>query len=619
MTRYERRDVHHDGPLIMTPLILIVSASRTDAAELQPALAGWAEAITIERRADLEAALTRQPRLIVVGARLREGTPAEVLAALAGLESAPPVVVLDAAPRADDGHAYHLVRRGLPVEQLRLILGSAVAGRPLAAGPRATAGSIDDARRTQRAFEASRRVAVQHELVGAEAEGVAQIIQLLAADRAHLLFHDGTSGDLWSQERQASPSGDARRAVGGLAGYTARTGQVAVTARAAADPRYLATIDDPRGRGDEHLLTQPVIDGETIHAVLVAVRTAARSPFAGEDSAQLAAFAALIGPLLVQLSSQVEARSMIDEAEGGALFRAEAVAARKVQRYGHVLQLRPRWIGWGYAALVAMVLGGVGFVAVGRVGTYSTGPAVVRTLSRVEVVAGTAGTAREVRVTPGQEVAAGDVLIRLDDTRERAELERLTDAFDAQLRNRMLAPTVDATGQAVGGLRLELERARAQAEQREVRATSAGIVGEIRVRPGQSVAAGDTLLSLAPATSGHEVLAFLPGGDRPQLTAGMAVRLRLVGFSQTYQDLEIDTVADEIVGPSEAQRYLGPQLFDSLRLGGPVVIVRARLPADGFTADGKRYRWHDGLSGLAEVRVRSDSVLATIIPAVKKL
>src|SRR5262249_18054790 len=155
-----------------------------------------------------------------------------------------------------------------------------------------------------------------------------------------------------------------------------------------------------------------------------------------------------IGPLLRQLASQVEARGVIAEAEGGGLFRAEAIAARKVERYGNVLQLRPRWVGWGYAGLVTMALGVGAFVALGRIGTYSSGPAWVRNRARAEVAATVAGTAREVRVRSGQEVAAGDVLLRLDDRADRAEVERISDAFDAQLRNRMLAPSAD-TGAAV--------------------------------------------------------------------------------------------------------------------------------------------------------------------------
>ncbi|MCE9576819.1 MAG: HlyD family efflux transporter periplasmic adaptor subunit, partial [Deltaproteobacteria bacterium] len=499
------------------------------------------------------------------------------------------------------------------------VLAAAMSGAPIAAPAAISTTPLEDAQRARRAFEASRRLAVQHDLVTAEAEASAQVCELLAADRAACLFHDAGSGALWSEDRQLAQGADDRRAVGGLAGYTARTGEAAVATRAQDDARYLAALDDPRGRGDERILTMPVIVDGAVQAVLVAVRSAGRPAFTPADLALGTAFAAAIGPLLVQLGSQVEARAVIDEAARGALFRAEALAARKADRLGDVLRLRPRWLRWGYAMLLAMTVAAGVYVAIGRIGTFSAGPAVIRVQARNEVTAVVGGAVREVAVAPGQQVAAGDLLVRLDDTQERAEVTRLTAAFEAQVRARMLAPSAEATGQAVAGLRLDLDRALARAAEREVRAVAGGIVGEVRARPGQPVAAGEPLLSLVDVGSGYEVMAFLPGSDRPQLARGMVLRLHLAGFPETYQDLPIEAVADELIGPTEAQRTLGPQLGDSLSVAGPVVVVRARVPADGFVADGMRYRWHDGLSGHVEVRVRSESILATVLPAVKKL
>ncbi len=597
----------------MLPLAIILSASHTDVERINAALAGWAQPFAIDRLAELNGALARRPHVIVVGVRLRDQAPAEAVRAIAANPGGPRVVRLRDATRVDDPHAFHVADRDLPVEQLRAVLAAAVAGRPIAEPRAPSPTTVEDAQRARRAFEASRRLATQQDLAAAEAEIIARVAELVDADRAACLFHDADSGALWSEARLAA-HGDERRASDGLAGFSARTGMSAVAARADADRRYARAIDDPTGRGDERVVAQPVVVGATVHAVLVAVRPAGRAMFGAHDAAQLAAFAELVGPLLVQLSAQVAAGAVIADADGNLLFRPEAIAARKAQRLGEVLRLRPLWVHWGYAGLVLMTLAGGVFVAIGRVGTYSAGPAVVRTQARSEITAPSGGSVRAVAVAPGHAVAAGDLLVQLDDTQERAEVDRLTGAFEAQVRNRMLAPAADATGEAVAGLRLELDRAQARAEQRQVRAPAEGTVGEIRIRPGQPVATGEPLLSLVDARGGYEVLAFLPGGDRPQLTAGMTLRLRLAGFPQAHEDLVIAAISDEIVGPAEAARYLGPQLADSLSLGGPVVIVHARIPDDGFTADGKRYQWHDGLGGRAEVRVKSESILATVIP-----
>ena len=54
-------------------------------------------------------------------------------------------------------------------------------------------------------------------------------------------------------------------------------------------------------------------------------------------------------------------------------------------------------------------------------------------------------------------------------------------------------------------------------------------------------------------------------------------------------------------------------------IGGPVVVVEAALPSETFTAEGKTYRYHNGMNGVAEVRVRSEKILFTLVPGLKAL
>jgi hypothetical protein len=56
-----------------------------------------------------------------------------------------------------------------------------------------------------------------------------------------------------------------------------------------------------------------------------------------------------------------------------------------------------------------------------------------------------------------------------------------------------------------------------------------------------------------------------------------------------------------------------------VQLTGPVVRVSARLAGDTFEADGRVRRFHDGMWGRAEVRVRSERVLVALVPALKAL
>jgi membrane fusion protein (multidrug efflux system) len=224
-----------------------------------------------------------------------------------------------------------------------------------------------------------------------------------------------------------------------------------------------------------------------------------------------------------------------------------------------------------------------------------------------------------VHVEPGQRVAAGQVLARFHSVEQSKEVARLEQEFALQLRNRMLDPGDDAAIASVKALRVELDRARASLDERVVRAPEAGVVSDVRPRPGQRLAPGDTILALVDDDSELDVVALLPGADRPQLRAGMTVRLELPGYRYAYQTLTIDRVGTEVVGPGEARRVLGQQLADAVAISGSVVVVRGRLASREFEAGGKRYRFHDGMQARAEVRVRSRTILATLIPGLEEM
>ncbi|MCX5742057.1 MAG: hemolysin D, partial [Proteobacteria bacterium] len=57
---------------------------------------------------------------------------------------------------------------------------------------------------------------------------------------------------------------------------------------------------------------------------------------------------------------------------------------------------------------------------------------------------------------------------------------------------------------------------------------------------------------------------------------------------------------------------------DSMHLAGPVALVRGRLPAAEFTVDGRTFRYHDGMLGTAEVRVRSEPIVFALLPGTRR-
>jgi hypothetical protein len=95
------------------------------------------------------------------------------------------------------------------------------------------------------------------------------------------------------------------------------------------------------------------------------------------------------------------------------------------------------------------------------------------------------------------------------------------------------------------------------------------------------------------------------------------MRLEIGGYRYAWQKLTVGSVGDEVIGPGEAQRTLGPAIAGAVQVTGPVVLVKARLPSPTFEAEGKTYRYHNGMQGTAEIRVRSQRILWVLIPSLE--
>jgi multidrug efflux pump subunit AcrA (membrane-fusion protein) len=269
------------------------------------------------------------------------------------------------------------------------------------------------------------------------------------------------------------------------------------------------------------------------------------------------------------------------------------------------------WVLLG-ACLFALV-----FSALVHVSEYAEGPAVVRLEGRMDLPSPVRGTVASVEVRPGDRVEAGQVLARLGAAAELAELERYEREFELLLRQRLRSPADEGVSQALASVRAQRELARARLEQWTVRAPEAGLLSDVRIRRGQHLAEGELVASLTREDSAAVVTAMLPGEYRPLLGVGKPLRLELRGFHHQYQELTIDEVGGELVGPQEVQRALGPTLSASLEVSGAVVLVRARVASRSFLADGERFQYFDGMLGQADARVRSQPILLMLIPGLR--
>lgn len=302
------------------------------------------------------------------------------------------------------------------------------------------------------------------------------------------------------------------------------------------------------------------------------------------------------------------------------LFRKEAVdELNRAANRPSLLRTTPTWTRWTYFVVVGACAAAIAYSAIGTIDEYAMGPALIRAEGRREVTASAAGTVALVDVRPGERVDAGRLLLRLHDASEAAEYDRLEHEFDQQLVKSLRDPGDQAARQALTSLRAQKELAQARLDERSVRAPQDGIVSDVRIRPGQHLNPGDVILTLVPPDAAFTVIAMLPGSYRPMLHAGMPLRMELDGYRYQYRRLAIDEISDEVVGPAEVKRYLGPEIADAVSLTGPVVLVQASLPTSTFDLDGRAVRYHDGMMAKAEARVRSERILVSLVPGLRAL
>jgi membrane fusion protein (multidrug efflux system) len=297
------------------------------------------------------------------------------------------------------------------------------------------------------------------------------------------------------------------------------------------------------------------------------------------------------------------------------LFRAEAVAYHAQPREdGALLEIAPSWARQSFRLLLGVLLCALLYLILGRAHEYASGPAILRVEGRTDLTARVAGVVSAVLVHPGERVRAGQPLMQFFMEQESAELERIKKEQELQLLKLLRDPSDQAARAALTTLRAERELATARLSLRLVRAPHAGVVSDVRIRSGESLMVGDLVVTLLPEDATLSLVALLPGRYRPMLRAGQPLRFELEGYRYEYRELPIDEVGDAVIGPHEAQRYLGPDLADSVQLQGPVVLVRAHLPWRSFVSDGRAFDYYDGLHAWAQVRVRSERIARLLLP-----
>lgn len=511
---------------------------------------------------------------------------------------------------------YYRINPKLPTDNIHALLESALT-RPSSAAPEAP--SELNPRKVKAILEQVRRIATLSDLKAVARAVQSALIDLVGATRTRCLYYDEESGEAWL----GSSEGENFSASRGISGLVLRTGRSLILTEVGDHPGWDKTVDDPNGNKRDRFIAHPVLGrDQRVHALIVAIRSGDKPAFTAEDVNTVAMFATEWGPFIDQLARVEEAKqSAAEEADPGDarhIFRHDAIVhmVRGGNR-GDVVRVHPGWINSAYWIMIAAVIMGLGFAAFAQIPQFSSGQGVVRFTGREDVISYRGGTVTDVMVNRGDRVRPRQILARLDDNSEESERAAFEVNFKKKVAAYLLAPGNNGAKEALSQVMTQREQIYASLEARIVRAPFAGVVKEIYVRRGQTVAAGKVVLAIAAEGKREEIsiLAFLPGADMPRIKQGQNLQMKLPGYRGAMLKLKVDTVSAEVLSADEAKaRYLPDRAAANIAMEGAVVVVSGRLDSPSFEADGQTYKVTDGMIGFAEVHLTSKSILRSLMP-----
>ena len=310
-----------------------------------------------------------------------------------------------------------------------------------------------------------------------------------------------------------------------------------------------------------------------------------------------------------------------DHTDSKNLFRPQAIEHDRFggRRQGEVLRLSPSWMGWTFRLIVGFFLVSFLYMCLGKINEYAAGPAVVRAAAKIEVTCPAVATVQDVAVVPGERVQVGQLLVRLNDEEQAAAVRRAEQELDVQLAVCLRDPLDESARRSAASLRFQLEYAGEMLATRQLTAPEAGVVRDVRIRPGQSVTPGQLLVTISRADNRLSLIVMLPGYYQPQLAVGQPGRFEISGYPHTYQPVMLDQVSDDLVGPAEVYRYVGHVIADAIAVSGTVVLAEATLVDETFTADGRQYHYVDGMLGQVQVKVRSIPIILSLVPGLRSI
>ena len=409
------------------------------------------------------------------------------------------------------------------------------------------------------------------------------------------------------------PEEFAESAALGLIAYAARTGTAVLEHRVEETVFFDPDLDLVPGAG-RALIAVPIRDlVGTTFGVLACHPADAHDHLRPELARTAGLLANEFAPPLATLREYDRLQG--DAGADRSLFRSEAIEEqRRSESPSSILNVSERWGSWIVGGMAALLLAFAAFLVFGKATEYAEGSAVVHSRGRVPVVANEAGTVAAIQLAPGTPVAPGDVIGTLYDHAELAEVQRLQHEYEDALVRLLRDPESPTAGAGLAGLRASSEQARAALEERQLIVPVAGVLTDVRVRPGALVSPGQTVATVRSSSPGFEIVAAVPGNFRPLLTSGLPVVVELEQFPGNRFHLEAREISPEVISVAEARALMGPLLPTGTE-DGALTLVYADLPELLVSRTGAEHPLYDGMRGSVRIPVREERFIVTLWPA----
>ena len=383
----------------------------------------------------------------------------------------------------------------------------------------------------------------------------------------------------------------------------------------------IAVAQARRAIVSSHSAIVPVLTSSETVAVVLLTRNPRNPAYHPVEQVAMIALARESAAILHHLAVQHLQRQNEIKADKGALYRAEALEAHRSRgTEGAAMMLSPSWTKIAYPMLIVTIVAACVLGIVIHVPTYSTGTGIV-SYPGLPITAPAGGTVDEILVKDDQEVKQGQVLVRLHSEQESAELAAAQKEYDALTQQYLFDGNDQNLKTQLASSITRVDRAKAAVDLRLVRARRNGTVSDLRVHVSQAVQPGEPVLTIVSPGTEPEIVAFLPGRDRPRLRAGQTIQVEIEGYKKVREFATIKDVSNEVIGGQEAAKYIGLAQSDALKLantGEAWVIVHAKLPSRTFQTEQRTYRYHHGMVAKTEVKVRNQPFVVTLLPALEK-